>query len=44
MTAHARELCETAARRYRPERIDLLLVAEAPPPADDRYFYFEHVQ
>lgn len=32
-----------AAARYRPEQIDTLLVAEAPPSAPDRYFYFEHV-
>ena len=33
----------TAAARYRPDVIDLLLVAEAPPSALDRYFYFEDV-
>jgi len=32
-----------AACRYRPAHIRLLLVAEAPPSADDRYFYFENV-
>ena len=32
-----------AAVRYRPALIDTLLVAEAPPSAPDRYFYFEHV-
>lgn len=32
-----------AAARYRPTRIRLLLVAEAPPCAVDRYFYFEGV-
>jgi hypothetical protein len=32
-----------AARRWQPEHIDLLLVAEAPPSALDRYFYFEDV-
>lgn len=32
-----------AAEKYRPEHIDLLVVAEAPPDADDRYFYFENV-
>jgi hypothetical protein len=36
-------LREAAARKYIPKRVDLLLVAEAPPAADDRYFYFEHV-
>ncbi len=39
-----RERRESAARKYLPERIDLLLVAEAPPVADDRYFYFEDVR
>lgn len=32
-----------AARKYQPERVRLLLVAEAPPCATDRYFYFETV-
>jgi hypothetical protein len=32
-----------AAAKYRPETIDLLLVAEAPPCTSGRYFYFEHV-
>ena len=39
----ARRLRERAARRYRPESVDLLLIAEAPPAALDRYFYFEDV-
>lgn len=39
----ARRRREQAAARYRPERIDTLLVAEAPPSALDRYFYFEDV-
>jgi hypothetical protein len=34
---------EKAAERYRPNTIDTLLVAEAPPAASDRYFYFETV-
>jgi hypothetical protein len=34
---------DAAARRYRPETIQLLLIAEAPPSALDRYFYFEDV-
>lgn len=33
----------TAAERYRPEKVRLLLVAQAPPAADDRYFYFTNV-
>ena len=32
-----------AATKYRPARIKLLLVAEAPPCTADRYFYFEEV-
>lgn len=32
-----------AANRYRPSRIPLLLVAQAPPAAPDRYFYFPQV-
>src|SRR4051794_24585073 len=39
----ARERRRRAAERYRPDVIDLLLVAEAPPSALDRFFYFEHV-
>lgn len=35
---------EKAAQRYRPDSVKLLLVAEAPPDAPDRYFYFEDVQ
>lgn len=34
---------QAAAAKYKPDRIELLLVAEAPPCAPDRYFYFEHV-
>jgi hypothetical protein len=29
-----------AAKQYQPSRVRLLLVAQAPPDADDRYFYF----
>jgi hypothetical protein len=32
-----------AARRWQPDHVELLLVAEAPPSAPDRYFYFEDV-
>jgi len=39
----ARARRDRAARKYKPERIDVLLVAEAPPTALDRYFYFEYV-
>ena len=30
--------------QYKPEPIELLLVAEAPPSSLDRYFYFEDVR
>ena len=39
----ARRRRAQAAARYRPAQIDTLLVAEAPPSALDRYFYFEDV-
>ena len=39
----ARRRRAAAAARWRPDRIDLLLVAEAPPSALERYFYFEDV-
>ena len=41
--AAARQRRQRAAQRWRPEHIDLLLVAEAPPSALDRYFYFDDV-
>jgi hypothetical protein len=41
--AEARQARQEAAERYRPEPVDLLVVAEAPPGAQDRYFYFEDV-
>lgn len=43
VTAAARRRREQAAARYQPVRVDTLLVAEAPPSALDRYFYFEDV-
>ncbi len=39
----ARRRRERAARKYRPDDVKLLLVAEAPPAALDRYFYFADV-
>ena len=39
----ARRRRAEAADRYRPRVVDTLLVAEAPPSALDRYFYFEDV-
>ena len=39
----ARRRRARAAGKYRPSRVKLLLVAEAPPAALDRYFYFEDV-
>lgn len=41
--ADHRGLRAQAAERYRPDRIKLLLIAEAPPAAHDRYFYFHDV-
>jgi hypothetical protein len=40
----ARRARREAANRYKPEPVDLLIVAEAPPSALDRYFYFEDVK
>lgn len=37
------EARQLAAYKYQPENIRLLLVAEAPPRAENRYFYFENV-
>ncbi len=34
---------QRSAEKYKPARVRVLLVAEAPPAADDRYFYFEDV-
>jgi hypothetical protein len=39
----ARRRRDAAAARYKPKKVELLLVAEAPPAALDRYFYFESV-
>jgi hypothetical protein len=35
---------KTAARKYQPNRVRLLLVAESPPDDEDRYFYLEDVE
>lgn len=32
-----------AAKKYQPDKIKLLLIAEAPPKSEDRYFYYENV-
>lgn len=42
-TAEVRERRAAAAKRYQPDKVRLLLVAQAPPDADDRYFYFTGV-
>ncbi|MDQ2980824.1 MAG: hypothetical protein M3R26_00670 [Actinomycetota bacterium] len=34
----------SAASRYKPDVVDLLLVAEAPPSSPERYFYFTDVR
>lgn len=41
--AEVRQRRAAAAERYRPDKVRLLLVAQAPPAADDRYFYFPGV-
>ncbi|MBB3606610.1 hypothetical protein FHT40_006301 [Mycolicibacterium sp. BK556] len=41
--AEARQRRAAAAKQYQPDKIRLLLVAQAPPEADDRYFYFPDV-
>lgn len=43
MTIDVRARRAAAAARWRPDPVHLLLIAEAPPSAPDRYFYFEHV-
>jgi hypothetical protein len=43
-SAIARERRKREAAKYKPDDIDLLLVAEAPPSALDRYFYFDDVR
>ena len=35
---------EREREKYRPKAIDLLLIAEAPPCSEDRYFYFDDVR
>jgi hypothetical protein len=40
----ARRRRDRAARKYKPARVKLLLIAEAPPTARDRYFYFDKVR
>jgi hypothetical protein len=42
-TMSQREARQAAAAKYRPEKVRLLLVAEAPPGDESRYFYFEDV-
>jgi hypothetical protein len=42
--ARARARRQRASRRFRPGKIELLLVAEAPPKSLDRYFYFAEVR
>ena len=42
--AESRRRREAAAHKYQPRRIRLLLIAEAPPEALERYFYFEDVK
>lgn len=39
-----RDVYATARNKYKPASISVLLIAEAPPNALDRYFYFEDVK
>lgn len=39
-----RQRRKSAAERYRPDKVELLLIAEAPPADPDRYFYFDNVR
>jgi hypothetical protein len=41
--ATPQEIRARAASKYRPDPVKLLLIAEAPPSAVDRYFYFPDV-
>lgn len=41
---YLKEVYAAARNRYRPKNIRVLLVAEAPPCALDRFFYFEEVK
>lgn len=43
VAAEVRQRRAEAAERYRPDEVRLLLVAQAPPDAADRYFYFTDV-
>jgi hypothetical protein len=43
-TEHLRDIYAEARNRYRPEHIRTLIIAEAPPCALDRFFYFEDVK
>lgn len=38
-----RETIERASKKYRPKRVALLIVSDAPPAADNRHFYFDQV-
>lgn len=42
-SADWRRIREEAAAKYKPREVRLLLIAEAPPSALDRYFYFPNV-
>lgn len=43
MAANPREARAGAAERFEPSPVRVLLIAEAPPGAKDRYFYFPSV-
>ena len=41
--ASTAQLRQQAIQQYRPEQVRILFVAESPPSAPERHFYFEHV-
>jgi hypothetical protein len=43
-SAEWRAVRDEAASRFKPKRVKLLLIAEAPPSSLDRYFYFPTVR
>lgn len=44
LSDNPRQRRDAAQAKYKPKRVKLLLVAEAPPCTTDRYFYFEDVR
>lgn len=44
ISVEVRERRRAAAATYLPARVRWLLIAEAPPMSEDRYYYFEDVR